>query len=100
MINTFILEGKLFKKTEVLETERGIKFMKVILECQRPYRNENGEYDKDLIEVELWRGIAEITDEAVSVGEILSIQGRIQGFMNENNFISYKFIGEKVSFLN
>lgn len=104
MINTFLLEGKLMEISEVKETDRGIKFMKIALSVERNYRNSDGYYDQDIIEVELWRGMAEICAENSKINDYISVQGRIQSSKLKTNegkeFIAYKFVAEKVSFLN
>ena len=103
MLNTFILEGRLKEISEIKETDRGTKFMKLLVSSERTYRNNEGNYDADLIEVELWRGIAEVCSETCMINDIISIQGRIQSSTLKTNegkeFIVYKFIGEKVSFI-
>ena len=103
MINTFILEGRLKEVSEIKETDRGNKFMKVLLASERNFRNNEGIYDNDLIEIELWRGIAELCSESCLIDDFISIQGRIQSTTLKSNegkeFIAYKFIGEKVNFL-
>lgn len=103
MINTFIVEGKLKEISEIRETDKGIKFSRVTLDIERNFRNSEGFYDKDTIEVELWRGTAEICCENSKEGDVLSIQGRIQSSKLKTNegkpFIAYKFVAEKVSFL-
>ena len=104
MINTFIFEGKLKEISEIKETEKGIKYCHVILAIERNYRNSEGHYDIDFVEVELWRGIAEICAENSKIDDYISIQGRIQSTQLKTNegkpFIAYKFIAEKVSFIN
>lgn len=103
MINTFIVEGKLKEISEVKETDKGIKYAHITLSVERNYRNSEGQFDDDLIEIELWRGIAEICSENSKVNDYVSIQGRIQSSQLKTNegrsFIAYKFIAEKVSFL-
>ena len=60
-------------------------------------------YDKDFFEIEVWRGVAEVCAETCSINELISIQGRIQSSTytasDGKEYITYKFIGEKVSFL-
>ena len=103
MINTFILEGKLKEVSSIKETDRGTKFMKVLIECERNFKNNEGFYETDLIEIEVWRGVAELCAESCNINNYISIQGRIQSSTFKTNegkeYISYKFIGEKVSFL-
>ncbi len=104
MINTFIIEGKLKEISELKETDKGIKYCHVVMSVERNYRNSEGAFDVDLIEIELWRGIAEICAENSKIDDYISIQGRIQSSQLKTNegksFIAYKFIAEKVSFLN
>ena len=103
MINTFIVEGKLKEISDLKETEKGIKYAHIILSVERNYRNSEGLYDEDLIEIELWRGIAEVCSENSKLNDYVSIQGRIQSSQLKTNegksFLAYKFIAEKVSFL-
>lgn len=103
MINTFIVEGKLKEINEIKETDKGIKFCRVLLDIERSFRNSEGVYDVDTVEIELWRGIAEICYENCNAGDMISIQGRIQSSKLKTAegkpFIAYKFIAEKVSFL-
>lgn len=102
MINAFIVEGKLKKISELKETDRGIKHNHIVISVERSYRNSEGLFDEDLIEIELWRGIAELCFENAKIDEYISVQGRIQSEVKETpngNYIAYKFIAEKVSFL-
>ena len=84
MINTFIIEGKLKEISEIKETEKGIKYCHIVMTVERNYRNSEGHFDVDLIEVELWRGIAEICTENSKVDDTISIQGRIQSRLMMN----------------
>lgn len=103
MLNTFILEGKLKEISEIKETDKGIKHARILISCSRNFRNSEGQYDEDLIEIDLWRGIAEICVENSQINDFVSIQGRIQSSQLTSNegkpFIAYNFIAEKVSFL-
>lgn len=53
MINTFFIEGSLQEISELKETDKGIHFAHVLLKVERPFRNSDGLYDSDMIEVEL-----------------------------------------------
>ena len=103
MINTFFLEGTIEKISELSHTEKGIARAFITLKSKRPFRSAEGEYVDDFIEVELWRGIAEVCIENCEYGTLLGIQGRIQTSVCETKegkpFICYKFVAEKVSFL-
>lgn len=103
MINTFLIEGSLQEIHELKETDRGIKYSRITLNVERPFRNSEGTFEMDTIDVELWRGIAEICYENSKPGDMMGIQGRIQSSKlttaEGKPFIAYKFIAEKVSFL-
>lgn len=103
MINTFIVEGKIGSIGELKTTENDIKFLKLSIDSERNYRNYEGIYETDTIEIELWRGLAEIVFENAKVDDFISVQGRIQSShlktKDKKEYIVYKFVAEKVSFL-
>lgn len=103
MINTCILEGKLISISELKETEKGVKFASLRLEVVRAFRNSDGQYDSDFIDIDLWRGVAETCTKLATVGDIIGVQARIQSNELTTNdgraFLAYGFVAEKVSFL-
>lgn len=103
MINVFILEGKLKEFSKLQETKTGIKFCTISLAIERGFRNNEGIYEEDIVEIEMWRTIAEVCCENAKIGDRISIQGRIQSSEKTStsgkSFIAYKFIAEKISFL-
>ena len=103
MINTFIIEGKIGSIGELKTTENDIKFLKLSIDSERNYRNYEGIYETDTIEIELWRGLAELVFENAKVNDFISVQGRIQSShlktKDKKEYIVYKFVAEKVSFL-
>ena len=48
MLNTFVLEGKLKEVSSIKETDRGTKFMKILIECERNFRNNENIIETDL----------------------------------------------------
>lgn len=103
MINTFALEGTLVDITPLKETERGSRFATMTLEVERAFRNSDGIYENDLIQVDLWRGVADLCVAHCQKGDMIGVQGRIQSNQLTNNegknFIAYNIIAEKVSLL-
>ena len=103
MINTVIVEGKIGSIGELKTTENDIKFLKLSIDSERNYRNYEGIYETDTIEIELWRGLAELVFENAKVNDFISVQGRIQSShlktKDKKEYIVYKFVAEKVSFL-
>lgn len=90
MINTFIIEGKVVEISKA-KTIDNIKCIDVVLDVERLVKDSS---PSDTIVIRFTKGLAEIILENVKLGEILSVQGRIQ-----SSDEGYIFIGEKASFL-
>lgn len=103
MINIFILEGRLVSISELKETDKGIKFASLVIDVTRSFRNADGEFESDQINIDIWRGVAEVCSAQCKTGDFISLQGRIQSNQLKNsdgkNFLVYNFIAEKVSFI-
>lgn len=57
MFNEVILIGKLAESPKFRETPTGVKLATIILDVERPYRNNLGIRDHDFISCVLWKGI-------------------------------------------
>ena len=103
MLNNAVLVGRLVRDPEVHETENGKKVMTVTLAVPRSYKNEEGSYDTDFIDVVLWNAIASNTAEYCRKGDMIGIKGRIQTSTYELEDGSKRkvteIIAEKVTFL-
>lgn len=103
MMNQIILIGRLVKDVEVQELENGRSVSTITLAVQRSYKNEEGIYDTDFVEVLLWNVIATNTAEYCRKGDLIGIKGRIEikNIENEDGTKSYKMevVAEKVTFL-
>lgn len=103
MLNQVILVGRLTRDPEVIETENNKKVSNICLAIPRTYKNEEGVYDTDFIDVSLWNGVAENTAEYCKKGDIVGIKGRIQSRPPEKEEVHKKhsldIIAEKVTFL-
>lgn len=102
MLNQAILVGRLTKEPEVIETENGKKVSNISIAVPRPYKNVNGEYETDFIDISLWNGIAENTAEYCKKGDIIGVKGRIQVDSFEKNGerkFATKVVAEKITFL-
>lgn len=78
MFNEIIVIGKLVNKPVLRETPNGIKLSTIVLEVERPYRNNIGVKEKDFINCVLWKGISTQVNDCCDVGSILGIKGRLQ----------------------
>lgn len=103
MLNQIILVGRLVKTPELFLTENGKKGTIVTLAVGRSFKNQNGEYDTDFIDCNLWTGIAENTAEYCKTGDVIGVKGRVQSRIIENEdgtkHKKMEIIAEKVTFL-
>ena len=95
MLNQIVLVGRLVNEPTIEENESGKKVGVISLAIPRSYKNMNGEYDTDFVDVTLWNGIAENTTQYCKKGDIVGVKGRIQS--HEDKSIS--LVAEKVTFL-
>ena len=103
MLNQFVGVGRLVAEPSVKETEDGKQVSNLTIAVPRSYKNENGEYDTDFVDVVLWNGIAENTAEYCHKGDIIGVKGRIQTSNYETEDgekrKSTQIVAEKITFL-
>lgn len=92
MLNQVILVGRIAKDIEKYEND---KKAIVTIAVQRNYKNENGEYETDIIDCILLNDIAKNVPEYCNKGDIVGIKGRLQKIKDEQLTI----VAEKVTFL-
>ena len=66
----------------------------IMVSIPRSYKNENGEYDNDIVKITLEGVINDNTREYCRKGSVIGVKGRIR--VDEDGM---KIIGEKVTFL-
>ena len=107
MLNQVVLVGRLVKEPTTENLENGMLTSVICLATPRSYKNENGEYETDFIDVRLFSNIAENTKNYCKKGDMVGIKGRIQTRteekIKEDGEIQKRkiteIIGEKVTFL-
>lgn len=87
MHNMVYLIGRL--SADIKENDSSIK-----LAVGRQYKNENGEYETDFVDVKLFGAMLENTIKYIKKGDLISVKGRLQV---ENNQLIV--IADKLSFL-
>lgn len=101
MFNQVILIGKVKEVCEIKETINGFKFLDIIVDVQRNYKNQNNEYDIDTIKCTMWKNIAEHIATIDCTGKYVFIKGRIQvrEFTNQDGKIYYnpEILVDKIS---
>lgn len=98
MLNQFVVVGRMVSDPEIKEAESGNKISIITLACPRSFKNTDGEYDTDFIDIVLWESIAEKTTQYVKKGDLVGIKGRIQSYV-ENEVKHLENVAEKVTFL-
>ena len=78
MFNEIIVIGKLANKPIIKETPTGIKLATIVIDVERPFRNNLGIKDHDYINCVLWKGISEQVKDCCEIGSFLGIKGRLQ----------------------
>ena len=84
MVNTFFGLGRLVAQPEVKESENGNKYMNMTVAVQRSYKNADGVYDTDFLDVVCFGPVAQTTAEYCQKGDMLGIRGRVETSLYEN----------------
>ena len=75
MYNYVMLIGKVKAVSEKPESDR--KVAQISLSIQRPFKNEEGEFPVDVLEVFAFELLADIALERIEVGKSITIKGRL-----------------------
>ena len=94
MHNMIYLIGRL--QEDIVETtdKSGRPIADIKIEVRRNYKNENGEYDSDILTVRLWALLIGKAKEYCHKGDLIGIKGRIQYVDDELTIIA-----DKITFL-
>ena len=94
MVNQVILVGRLTNKPTL--EEKGDKvYLKITLATLRNYKNINGEYDIDFIDVILINKVAQSCVECCNQGDIVGVKGNLQRLKDKDLEVH----AEKITFL-
>ena len=77
-MNNTPIAGRLVQDPEVKEFEGGKKVTNVTLAIPRSYKNNEGVYETDFIDCEVWGGQAETLSEYCKKGDLIGIKGTIK----------------------
>ena len=78
MLNQVVIVGRLIANSEIKNLELEKSVSNITLAVPRVYKNENGEYDTDFIDCELWNTVAINTADYCKKGDIIGVKGRIK----------------------
>ena len=92
MLNQVVLVGRIAEDINDIELNRRVRTL--TLAIPRSYKNTEGVYETDFIEIELWNGIASNAVEYCRKGDIVGVKGCLQ--TRDNKMI---VLCEKLTFL-
>lgn len=93
MLNNVVLVGRVNNDIEKIEEDQKTTY-RLTLQISRNVKNQNGEYETDLVPIELTGYIGSNVFEYCEVGDIIGAKGRIQNNENEIHVIA-----ERITFL-
>jgi single-strand DNA-binding protein len=77
--------------------------MNMTIEVERPFKNGQGYYDVDYIDVILWKGLAETASVLGKEGKYIAVKGRLQSnrFENEKGYVkTHELVADRIHFFN
>ena len=102
MLNQIVLVGRITKELEIKELEENKKVGVMTIAIPRPFKNSEGEYETDFINIKVWDSIATNVKEYCKKGDIVGVKGRLQAATIEKYHTKLQVIevvAEKVTFL-
>lgn len=93
MLNQTVLVGRITKDVEIKKIEDK-KYAILKLAIPRSFKNEEGNYDTDFIDVSIFDNIAQNIKEYCKAGDLVGVKGRLES--KEDKLV---LVGEKVTFL-
>lgn len=101
-MNNYTLIGRLVKDLEIKESENKKKYGYITIAVNRTYKNAEGNYDTDFIDMIVWNDIAERISEYCHKGDLIAVNGRIETRMttvDDHNEKVTSLVCDKVTFL-
>ena len=95
MLNQFVVLGRIIELPTYDELKDENKINKITISVSRTEKNEDGEYESDIISCILHSNMAKNVVKYCLKGDLVGLKGRIQN--NENSDIELKV--DKVTFL-
>lgn len=93
MLNQSVLIGRI-KEDVVIKEKDGTKYAILKLAVPRSFKNKDGYYETDFIDVSIFGNIADNAKEYCKSGDLVGVKGRLES-KDDKLFL----IGEKLTFL-
>lgn len=102
MLNNVVLVGRVVIEPELNVYDNGLHSTRVVLAIQKPFRNEQNEFETDYIPIVAWNKTAEIICDYVGKGSILGCRCRLSTHKVELDNVkmtTIDVIAERVAFI-
>ena len=103
MLNKTILIGRLTKDPELRHTATETTVTSFTLAVNRNFKNKDGNYDADFINIQAWRKLAELAANSLHKGSLIAVTGRIQTGRYEANDGTMRYttdvVADEITFL-
>jgi single-strand DNA-binding protein len=76
-MNTATLAGRLVKDLDLRYTPNGVAVANGVLAVTRKFKNANGEYDSDFIDLVIWKKTAELMAQYCKKGDYFVVSGEL-----------------------
>lgn len=104
MISSCVLVGRIVSKPVIVPKGEDRFHANIFIETERPYRQREGILEKDVFEVEVWRGIAEEIASSYKKNAVIAMRGHMQSepYTAQDGETKYriKIIAERIVFRN
>ena len=77
-MNNVILIGRTTKSIELKKTTSGTSTVSFSIAVNRPFKNDNGEYESDFINCIVFGKLAETISTYVSKGDLIGVEGALR----------------------
>lgn len=78
MLNKVTIQGRLCADPEIKTTQSGTQCVNFRIGCTRNYKNHDGGYDSDFINVTAWKGTAELISKHFRKGDMIIVEGEFR----------------------
>jgi len=99
MLNEVRFVGKSVSIPKIVVDTLGKESVIIMIQCDRVYRNDDGEYVTDTIPVKLEAMNADVALESALPGSLLGIRGFLESSISPDGEIMISVVGEKLSIL-
>lgn len=88
-MNQFIIVGKVVTKPELKKTSSGNSYLNLVVEEERGYKNQEGNYDIDRYSILLWKKLAEECVDKIKKDAYVAVKGHLSSKNNDKDGITY-----------